>query len=52
MAHDADQYADTVVQWDTPAETAAAEAAHVSAQAAKYASARDAAVAQYQERTA
>ena len=51
MAHDADQFAASVKQRTSPAATAAAEAAHVAAQAAKYDSSADSAAAQYQGRT-
>ena len=51
MAHAAAQYQDSVRQRTEPADRAAEEAAHVATQAAKYESAKDSAVTQYQERT-
>lgn len=52
MAHAAQQFAASVRQRTEPADRAAQEAAHVAAQAAKYQSAKDSAVTQYQGRTA
>jgi hypothetical protein len=52
MAHDASTFATSAKQWTSPAATAAAEAAAVAAAAASYASSADAAVTQYEERTA
>lgn len=51
MAHDAATFATSAQQWTSPAARAAAEEAHVAAQAAKYGSSADESRDQYVERT-